>query len=91
MPPRKRVTKKKEEDDKEQHEKIVSPNVRRRRPSFGETISKDFDEVIHSIEHLGEDILEAVVGTGGEDMYDKMYVCPTEKYLFICTGFLCYF
>ena len=70
MPPRKRVTKKKEDDIVDQHEKIVSPNVRRR------TIS--------------EDILEAVVGTGGEDMYDKMYVCPTEKYLFICTGLLCY-
>ena len=84
MPPRKRVTKKKEDDIVDQHEKIISPNVRRR------TISKDFDEVIHSIEHLGEDILEAVVGTGGEDMYDKMYVCPTEKYLFICTGLLCY-
>ena len=84
MPPRKRVIRKKvneDEPEEEQERDVVSPPQRTR------TRSKSFgDNVIHSIEHLREDVIEAVIGTGGEDMYAKVYVCRTEQFAFIFSG-----
>jgi len=80
MPPRKRKVVKDEEE-------VVNVELKAtRRRSFSDVIARDVDDIVHSIEHLGDDLVEAIVGSGGEDCYEKIYICPTEKFMFICTG-----
>jgi len=77
MPPRKRKVVKDDE------EVVVENQKATRRRSFSDVIARDVDDIVHSVEHLRDDLVEAIVGTGGDDCYEKIYICPREIHVYL--------